>query len=129
MSNLRLLEALASIRVHLAHSDEEFDCRTCAAWGEMQSSVLESVTEIEALRAQVAVLQEQKDKWVGWAKESSAQVDLLKSKLADCQAVIWKRGHDADCPAYPNNLDGSPRGWIGECSDDCGHDRTTGEKA
>jgi len=69
-----------------------------------------------------------------------------KAKHADCQAVIRHKGHDADCPAracsfvgFTSRCSQSPA-WhkvvkVGHeyqsppCSDACGHDRTTGEKA
>ena len=91
--------------------------------------------EIETLRAQVATYED--------AMEAcrSTIVDL-HSRLADCQAVIRSRGHEADCPTarcvhcrqkwvacreydgrIPHAFRASP------CSDACGHDRTTGEKA
>lgn len=67
-----------------------------------------------------------------------------KSDLADCQAVIRSRGHDVDCPAVNCAICGNPPSSTtnhyfgslpshnfqpGPCSDACGHDRTTGEKA
>ena len=70
-----------------------------------------------------------------------------EAKLADCQAVIRDRGHDADCPVTQCcKVCGMPKLWTahrpmfddypehhefqaGPCSDACGHDRTTGEKA
>ena len=77
-----------------------------------------------------------------------AERDNARAKLADCQAVIRDRGHEADCPAnwcykplpfvdqcgYRQESHGDlPRVdhefQPGPCSDACGHDRTTGEKA
>ena len=63
----------------------------------------------------------------------------LRAKLADCQAVIRSRGHDADCWAERCVICGNPPSSFGPlpshdfepgpCSESCGHDRTTGEKA
>lgn len=76
-----------------------------------------------------------------------SEVETLRAKLADCQAVIRSRGHDADCPVTQCcKVCGTPKMWTahrsifddypayhefepGPCSDTCGHDRTTGEKA
>jgi len=73
--------------------------------------------------------------------------EALRAKLADCQAVIRSRGHDADCPAASSacaicGLHESLHPCVtyfgdsqnhnfnrGPCSDACGHDRTTGETA
>lgn len=72
--------------------------------------------------------------------------DELKAKLADCQSVIRHKGHDEDCPARLCDECGHLSGYAqhrpsysiyadehpfqpGPCSDACGHDRTTGEKA
>lgn len=68
-----------------------------------------------------------------------SEIEALRAKLADCQAVIQHKGHDADCErnwcrhcdvamhahTFPisHPLESRP------CSDACGHDRTTGEKA
>ena len=68
-----------------------------------------------------------------------SEIETLRAKLADCQGVIRSRGHDADCErnwcrhcdvamhahTFPisHPLESRP------CSDACGHDRTTGEKA
>ena len=68
-----------------------------------------------------------------------SEIEALRAKLADCQAVIRDRGHNADCErnwcrhcdvamhahTFPisHPLESRP------CSDACGHDRTTGEKA
>lgn len=73
------------------------------------------------------------------AKEKDSEIEALRAKLADCQAVIQHKGHDADCErnwcrhcdvamhahTFPisHPLESRP------CSDACGHDRTTGEKA
>ena len=71
------------------------------------------------------------------------ELTALRAKLADCQAVIRGRGHDADCPAvecrqcshrgehhsyYEDAGIISHQFQPGPCSDACGHDRTTGEK-
>ena len=74
-------------------------------------------------------------------------IETLRAKLADCQAVVRSRGHDADCPVTQCcKVCGTPKMWTahrsifddypeyhefepGPCSDTCGHDRTTGEKA
>ena len=67
----------------------------------------------------------------------------LRAKLADCQAVIRHKGHDKRCPANLCHFCGAAPEWKahddgsvghafiprGPCSDACGHDRTTGEKA
>ena len=81
------------------------------------------------------------------ALESTDEQRALRAKLADCQAVIRSRGHDADCPVTQCcKVCGTPKMWTahrsifddypeyhkfepGPCSDACGHDRTTGEKA
>ena len=72
-----------------------------------------------------------------------AEIEALRAKLADCQAVIRRRGHDADCPVTQCcKVCGTPKMWTahrsifddypeyhefepGPCSDTCGHDRTT----
>ena len=68
-----------------------------------------------------------------------------ETKLADCQAVIEKRGHDVECPTYwcSYPVAGHLCGYISNahtelpmghefqpapCSDACGYSRTTGEK-
>ena len=70
-----------------------------------------------------------------------AEIEALRAKLADCQAVIRHKGHDVDCPkmlcgrcgygAY-GHWERFPPHVMEEssdpCSDTCGHDRTTGEK-
>lgn len=76
-----------------------------------------------------------------------SEIEALCAKLAECQAVIRSRGHDADCPVTQCcKVCGTPKMWTahrsifddypeyhefepGPCSDTCGHDRTTGEKA
>lgn len=68
-----------------------------------------------------------------------AEIEALRAKLADCQAFIRSRGHDADCPArhkymaggisFDVNVPPNAREVSPPCSDACGHDRTTGEKA
>lgn len=65
----------------------------------------------------------------------------LRDKLADCQAVIRHKGHDADCWAERCVICGNPPSSItnhyfgplpshnfqpGPCSDACGHDRVVG---
>lgn len=77
--------------------------------------------------------------WAETETELQAEIEALRAKLADCQAVIRDRGHGGECPAaycerclrhvlhHPTKL---CAGFTpGHCSDDCGHDRTTGEKA
>ena len=79
--------------------------------------------------------------------ERDSEIETLRAKLADCQAVVRSRGHDADCPVTQCcKVCGTPKMWTahrsifddypeyhefepGPCSDTCGHDRTTGEKA
>ena len=68
-----------------------------------------------------------------------SEIEALRAKLADCQAVIRHKGHDADCWAERCVICGNPPSSFGPlpshdfqpgpCSDACGHDRTTGEKA
>ena len=76
-----------------------------------------------------------------------SEIEALRAKLADCQAVIRKRGHAEDCPASSSACaicglhellhpcvtyfgDSQKHNFNrGPCSDACGHDRTTGEKA
>ena len=95
---------------------------------------------IVALRAQVAQHEAN-------ANRAMAECQALVAKLADCQAVIRSRGHAADCPINVCITCGRQiRGGSGfdarlhycrsqglhkpgSCSDACGHDRTTGEKA
>ena len=77
----------------------------------------------------------------------NSEIEALRANLADCQAVVRSRGHDADCPVTQCcKVCGTPKMWTahrsifddypeyhefepGPCSDTCGHDRTTGEKA
>lgn len=72
-----------------------------------------------------------------------AEIEALRAKLADCQAVIRRRGHDADCPSSSSACaicglheflhpcvtyfgDGQNHQFTrGPCSEACGHDRTT----
>lgn len=99
-------------------------------------------SEIEALRAQVEVLQDGGDSLVQGMISIGAgrfeQLRLAELKLADCQTVIRHKGHDADCPAYNCIychgrlcliLASAHEFQPGLCSDACGHDRTTREKA
>jgi hypothetical protein len=98
-----------------------------------------------ALRAQVAELTTAQKHWFDTAQSYGDALVIASDKLADCQAVIKKRGHDADCSvhwcSYP--VRGHLCGYIakahaelpighefkpGPCSAECGHDRTTGEK-
>jgi len=76
-----------------------------------------------------------------------SEIEALRAKLADCQDVIKHKGHDEDCPAassacaicglhellHPSVTyfgDGQKHDFNrGPCSEACGHDRTTGEKA
>ena len=68
-----------------------------------------------------------------------SEIEALRAKLADCQAVIRHKGHDADCWAERCVICGNPPSSFGPlpshnfqpgpCSESCGHDRTTGEKA
>ena len=74
-----------------------------------------------------------------------SEIEALRAKLADCQAGIRSRGHDADCPALKcgwcelpehGQTAHNPKSHFylhdfvpGKCSDACGHDRTTGETA
>ena len=76
-----------------------------------------------------------------------SEIEALRAKLADCQAVIRHKGHDVDCPASSSACaicglhellhpcvtyfgDSQKHNFNrGPCSDACGHDRTTGEKA
>ena len=71
-----------------------------------------------------------------------SEIEALRAKLADCQAVIRKRGHAEDCPkmlcgrcgygAYGHWERFPPHVMVESgdpCSDACGHDRTTGEKS
>ena len=91
-------------------------------------------SEIEALRGQVAQHEAN-------ANRALAECQALVAKLADCQAVIRHKGHDADCPkmlcgrcgygAYGHWERFPPHVMVESsdpCSDACGHDRTTGEK-
>ena len=96
--------------------------------------------EIEALRAQVAQHEAN-------ANRALAVRLALLVKLADCQAVIRGRGHDDGCPASSSACaicglhellhpcvtyfgDSQNHNFNrGLCSDACGHDRTTEEKA
>ena len=93
-------------------------------------------SEIEALRGQVAQHEAN-------ANRALAECQALVAKLADCQAVIRHKGHDKRCPANLCHFCGAAPEWKahddgsvghafiprGPCSDACGHDRTTGEKA
>ena len=69
------------------------------------------------------------------------EIDELRAKLAECQAVIRHKGHDADCWAERCVICGNPPSSItnhyfgplpshnfqpGPCSDACGHDRVVG---
>ena len=97
--------------------------------------LLDAASEIEALRAQVAQHEAN-------ANRALAECQALVAKIADCQAVIRHKGHDADCPARrcricwgfpdaPLHRKPAPiyadehRFQSGPCSDTCGHDRTT----
>ena len=78
--------------------------------------------------------------------ELEAEIEALRAQVADCQAVIRHKGHDADCPGRRCSFDGFiGKCWVSRafhdehklgheyqsppCSDACGHDRTTGETA
>ena len=134
--------------------------------------LLDAASEIEALRAQVAALKgcvpELPEplyagnhlprfgiRWNGPTEPLCVPMDdgywtpwhYAEAKLADCQAVIRDRGHEADCPASSSACaicglhellhpcvtyfgDSQKHNFNrGPCSDACGHDRTTGEKA
>ena len=71
-----------------------------------------------------------------------AEIEALRAKLADCQAVIRSRGHSGTCSHFAECVAcGKPQhnfahhhiaermadhAFIpGPCSDTCGHDRTT----
>lgn len=101
--------------------------------------------ELEALRAQVAEVKRWKeDAVVMCAKRQCGNRDKriadLEAQLADCQALIIRKGHDEDCPArYCVNctLSLSAHDWDivtcagfqpSPCSDTCGVARTTGEQ-
>lgn len=70
-----------------------------------------------------------------------SEIETLRAKLADCQGVIRSRGHVKGCPARfcaACTLSRAAHDWeitpcknfqSYPCSDACGHDRTTGEKA
>lgn len=107
-----------------------------------------------ALRAQVAAQKEVISNFAKanvsinnkWLAERQAR-ESAETKLADCQAVIRRKGHDGDCPAFSSSCvicgllellhpcvtyfgDGQKHEFHpGPCSDACGHDRSTGEKA
>ena len=86
MSNLRLLEALAGIRPHLTHSDDESDCRTCVAWEELQSAALESVAEIEALRGQVTEYRQAIEVML----ETKSRLEAARRILCDAGLAGWE---------------------------------------
>ena len=74
-----------------------------------------------------------------------SEIETLRAKLADCQAVVRSRGHAGTCSHFAECVAcGRPHHSFvhhhiaermadhafipGPCSDACGHDRTTGEK-
>lgn len=78
---------------------------------------------------------------VVFSAERDSEIEALRAKLADCQAVIRHKGHDADCWAERCVICGNPPSSItnhyfgslpshnfqpGPCSDACGHDRVVG---
>lgn len=77
------------------------------------------------------------------AKEKDSEIEALRAKLADGQAVIRHKGHDKICPAlfcqrcFIARTSYEHWAFVGDahdfepgpCSESCGHDRTTGEKA
>lgn len=72
-----------------------------------------------------------------------SEIETLRAKLADGQAVIRHKGHDKICPAlfcqrcFIARTSYEHWAFVGDahdfepgpCSESCGHDRTTGEKA
>ena len=106
-------------------------------------------SEIEALRGQVSELRTALHSVLRTNEQNIVAANRhfeTEAKLADCQAVIRSREHDADCPARLCDECGHLSGYAqhrpsysiyadehpfqpGPCSESCGHDRTTGETA
>jgi hypothetical protein len=103
-------------------------------------------SEIEALRGQVSELRTALHSVLRTNEQNIVAANRhfeTEAKLADCQAVIRHKGHDKRCPANLCHFCGAAPEWKahddgsvghafiprGPCSDACGHDRTTGEKA
>ena len=99
--------------------------------------------ELTHLRAQVAAATQTEQMLRFLLNEKQAEHFDISMQLADCQAVIEKRGHDVECPARrcSHPVRGHLCGFInkphtalpighefqpGPCSTECGHDRALG---
>lgn len=102
----------------------------CFYLGTSETRLLNMTKERDALRSALeAILETNKQGIIAANRHFETE-----SKLADCQAVMRHKGHDADCPAAPcyQCQEGRPHTCNykpGPCSDACGHDRITGETA
>lgn len=107
----------------------------------MQDLIEGGINERDSLYAEIEVLRAQVDAhdtlMTRMANNCDAEVRRAAAALADCQAVIRHKGHDADCPTYACERcgDGPHVGLpysthdyrAGPCSDACGYERCTKE--